>query len=128
MQDTQTIYYNTNIAIKKDFFVMASFVPQNLMDNYKNSIPKKIKDLQLLIDNLRNSISEEGLKALRMEVHKIRGNAGSYGFMPVTEICASFENVLLEKIANFKDAPVDQNVITEFDLYLKQIKEAFSRQ
>lgn len=104
----------------------SSAVPQELIDDYKRSIPVKIQTLQHLINNIQYSVNEEGLKALRMEVHRIRGSAGAYGFMRVTEICRSFEEELLKKIDNFKNFPCSQDDIANFDCYLKQITEAFS--
>lgn len=92
---------------------------------YKHSIPEKMKRLQDLVNHLHERFDEETLRSLRLEVHKLAGNAGTYGYMPVSKICKQFDEELLLMIQNLKSIPNDPNWSNNFDAYLNKIKEGF---
>ncbi|QLH37528.1 MAG: Hpt domain-containing protein [Parachlamydiaceae bacterium] len=54
-------------------------------------MPEKLKLLRKYIDELKSDPQESTLKALRLEVHKMAGSAGSFGFPRTSEICKEFE-------------------------------------
>ena len=96
-----------------------------LEDDYRNAIPEKFKSLQKHIDDMRSSIREDSLANLRMEVHKIAGTAGTFGFPEVSVICKEFEKDLIQKIKEYPDTHGNPEWLVVFDSYLKKIKEGF---
>lgn len=92
---------------------------------YRETITEKEQVIAQLIDNLRTHIDLENLKALRMQIHKIAGSAGTYGFKSVSVVCRQFERTLLEKMDHFSEGEGDASWIQEFESYFAQIKEAF---
>lgn len=106
---------------------VAPSIPESLLKEYNASIPRKIQALQNLIDEMRGSIQESSLKSLRSEVHKLAGNAGTYGYMEVSNICKEFEQLLIKRLQDFADNKNNPNTVAEFDAYLKNITNAFNQ-
>jgi HPt (histidine-containing phosphotransfer) domain-containing protein len=99
---------------------------EKLEEEYKNSIPEKIDSLQKHIENLRQAMNEETLKTLRIEVHKIAGTAGSFGFSQVSKICKEFEQDLIQKMKEFPSFHGNSQWITDLDNYLIKVRKGFS--
>ena len=101
-------------------------VLEQIFKQYKNSIPEKLMVLEKLVDDVKKTGSEEALKELRMQIHKLSGNAGVYGYGHISVICKAFSEVLHKKTATINDFKIDPDWGTDFDVYLKKIKEGFS--
>lgn len=104
---------------------------QTIFDEYRASIPIRVESLRILIDKMRTNPSESNLKEFRLQIHKLAGNAGIYGYEEVSKICKEFDLQLMNKIAQFAQmknpedwAPEDWAI--EFDIYLEKIKKGFS--
>ena len=99
---------------------------QQLQEEYKNTIEGKLQHIRILIDEMHKEVREEDLKALRIDIHKMAGSAGLYGYMPVSDICKQFDMNLLKKIEHFRISPENTVWAKEFDTYFNEIKKAFS--
>jgi HPt (histidine-containing phosphotransfer) domain-containing protein len=99
---------------------------EKLAKEYQNSVPEKLHVLQNHIEEMRPKIREDSLKNLRMDIHKMAGTAGTFGFPVVSKICKEFEINLIEKIKKFSAVEDNSKWIQEFDGYLRKIKEGFS--
>lgn len=80
---------------------------QALLNQYKSSIPNKIDKLSHLIDSVITHPDTSSLTALREEMHKIGGNAGSYGYPEVSTLCKELEHALDDVITGKKGGPAD---------------------
>lgn len=98
---------------------------EKLEAEYKKNFPGKIELFQSLMDALHHSFQEETLLALRIEVHKMAGSAGSFGFPEVSVICKEFERDIIQKIKELPSSGENSQWILDFDSYLKKIKDAF---
>ncbi len=67
-------------------------LPPGLLEEYLQSARGQLQLLAQLADRLaaRND-DVEALEALRREVHKIHGSAGSYGFWSASRLAAGME-------------------------------------
>ncbi len=95
--------------------------------DYQKSIPDKIKKFEDLAVKLFEETTQPNIKALRDEVHKVAGSAGSYGFPEVSKICKSFQTVLdgwLEQSASMSIEWKELEVIKKF---LDDIKKETSK-
>jgi len=97
-----------------------------IQQEYIDSIPGKLKNIEKLVNELRHEITEESLQEINRIVHRMAGSAGAYGFMQVTEICRKFDLELIQKIRVFKESGGQESWIANFDDYLKKIKQGFS--
>ncbi len=95
---------------------------------YRETIPEKIRVLTGLIDKLKEKIDLETLKEFRMQIHKIAGSAGTYGFKTVSTLCREFEKELIEKVEHFEERPGEKSWISGFETHFNRIKEAFTKQ
>jgi HPt (histidine-containing phosphotransfer) domain-containing protein len=66
-------------------------IPDEFMIRYKQQIPKKLEELADLI-----TCFLEKKKNLHSFFHKLKGNAGLYGYFSVSDICKEWENKLAE--------------------------------
>lgn len=98
---------------------------EKIYAEYRASVPEKLKLLEDLIIEVKKTGSEDTLKQLRMQIHKITGNAGTYGFTNVSEICKEFTTILHKKTETINQSKTDPTWGDDFDIYLKKIKEGF---
>ncbi|MEI8366195.1 MAG: Hpt domain-containing protein [Parachlamydiaceae bacterium] len=92
---------------------------------YRASIPQKLELLETLIKEVKTAGSEEKMKELRLQVHKISGSAGMYGYTKAGEICKEFSLVLHRKTDTLNQSKTDPNWGNEFDDYIQKIREGF---
>ena len=93
-----------------------------LFEEYQQNVPKKISEIQLLLDKLKEQVEERTLITLRLYVHKLAGNAGLFGYDQVSNECRIFEqeiNSNLEK--QIKDINIEL-----YEKYLANICHGFS--
>ncbi len=102
---------------------------QNTLDGLKKeyikSIPKKIKYLEDLIDMMKEKKDQETLKNFRFEVHKLAGNAGTYGFSKVSQLCKAQEQLLIPYIESFSSSMMSQSFFLNLDQFIEKIKKGF---
>jgi|GEM_PF-2898236 len=71
-------------------------IPPELVAKYRKGIFEKINRIEALTKACEKN--RESLKDLRMEVHKIAGSAGSYGFVGASNACKEHELFLMEEL------------------------------
>lgn len=98
---------------------------KKLSQKYREEIPEKLKLLRKYIDELKSDPQESTLKALRLEVHKMAGSAGSFGFPRTSEICKEFEKEILQVLSNFSLQKTSGGFI-EFEKYLSKLQDSLS--
>jgi len=98
---------------------MEEEIPEELLEEYRKTIPEKLASLKQLIDLVVEEASEEHLKDLRMAVHKLAGNSGMYGYMKVSDICRKFEKEVIKSIEE-KSPFMGEH-------YMEEIQEEFKK-
>lgn len=105
---------------------MANPIPpgewQKLLEDYRKAIPDKLDALQRLILAAQKSPAKEALEALRFAVHKLAGNASTYGFAAVSVICKKTELEIVEAINHL---PPDPKWLANLTLFHSKVQEAF---
>ena len=99
----------------------------NLITNYHATISDRIELLRGLIYEYEKTQSIKNLSELRVQIHKLSGHAGLYGYNEVGEICKTFDKELGDDISIFHEA-VDNlsDWIKRYYDYLERIKKAFT--
>jgi UDP-N-acetyl-D-glucosamine dehydrogenase len=97
----------------------------HLISEYQATIPDRIELLRNLIQEMKEKPNEKTLKELRLQVHKLAGNAGLYGYNEVSQICKDFDKLLTKDIEDFKKYANTPEKIETFHTYLEKIKKAF---
>ena len=65
---------------------------KKLFEEYRKSIPEKIKAMRDAAIKLKEKFSQEDLTALRFIVHKTAGNAGTFGYPKVSDLCKVWDS------------------------------------
>jgi HPt (histidine-containing phosphotransfer) domain-containing protein len=86
-----------------------------LAKEYKAEMPAKFKAMSDLIISLQNKETEEALTALQFLVHKLAGNAGTFGYMEVSDLCKPLDQEIRQHLKWLRELP----------LRLEKIKESF---
>src|SRR5258708_7275556 len=96
-----------------------------LQEEYRNEIPQKLNELSRLIRAVRSAVTAETLRALRLHVHRLAGNAETFGYMEVGVICKQWDKDICQKIEELPHSSPDSKWLMELDLNFKKIKENF---
>lgn len=96
-----------------------------LKTTYQKSIADKVERLERMILAVEKNPVLGNLQALRGEVHKIAGSAGSYGYMAVSELCKKLELELISQIDWAKKAQINPQWLLSLDEFFTQIKLHF---
>ncbi len=98
---------------------MSDEIPEEILNEYRKTIPEKLATLQNLISLVVEEASEDHLKNLRFAVHKLAGSSGMYGYMQVSNICKKFEQEVIKSI--------DEKRPFIGEHYMNEIQEEFKR-
>lgn len=124
----QKFYWTGDSSFKKEVHLMTdlnSDVYKKILLDYRSTISGKLEQLQQLVDALHQNASTETLQALRLLVHKLAGNAGTYGYMDVTIHCKKLDVELLRNIEEFNRGQTNPVFEISLDTYLQQIKKGY---
>lgn len=116
----QLLQENQSLALEEEEI---SF--QNLILAYQASIPERLALLQGLFEEMKKKPNEKTLKALRLQIHKLAGNAGLYGYDEVSKICKDFDVVLGKDLLLFQEYANVEEWINKFSDYIEKIKKSF---
>lgn len=94
----------------------------DIQKEYQRTFYDKIALLQKLIIDVQRSASLESLKALKTEVHKISGSAGSFGFPQISEVCKELEIDLTAHIDMFSETPPTTKWLASLEDFFHKIK------
>lgn len=97
----------------------------DLKESYQKTISDKVERIEKLILAVQKDPSINHLQALKEEVHKISGSAGTYGYMAVSELCKNLELDLIEQIEFAKRGQLDHQWLFSLDEFFTQMKLHF---
>jgi DNA-binding response OmpR family regulator len=97
----------------------------NLKASYQKKIPDKIERLEKMILAIQNDPNIDHLQALRGEVHKIAGSAGSYGYEAVSDLCERLELDIIKQIDLAKRGLLNPQWLISLDNFFTKIKLEF---
>lgn len=100
---------------------------EGLKKEYEASIPEKISHIEGLIKAIQEGFSKENVEALKKELHKIAGSAGSYGHMEVSRFCKKMELKLEEDLKDIEQYKDSQEWINGLWFFFNNMKLAFQR-
>lgn len=98
---------------------------ERLLAKYRESIPDRLKAISEAIEMLKREPSGEALAALRFLVHKMAGNAGTFGYEGVTRLCRIWETKLSTMAKEYPNCKVDISFFSELEAFFKKIREEF---
>lgn len=98
----------------------------SIIEDYRASIPSRLELLQALIDGIRTNPTEETLKELRLQIHKLAGSAGIYGYDDVSKVCKEFDELLEQRIKEFEQEKKAEGWSDDFESTLEVIRKGFS--
>lgn len=93
----------------------------DLINEYRASIPEKMSNLDTLCKALTEAPSKETLEPFKKAIHKIAGTAGTYGYAEVSTLCKSMELELQGEI----DSELKLDVAERCSKFLEKLKEMF---
>src|SRR6184192_2740477 len=90
-------------------------LPPGLLAEYLESARSQLGVLAGLAHRIAaRSTDREALDALRREIHKVHGSAGSYGFMDASRLAAGMEATVKDWVARPDDKDVDRGSVTRW--------------
>ena len=108
------------------YYPMENKILEELKKQYKEGIPGKIQKIESLIQSFNQSWTKDSLKALRIEIHKLAGNAGTYGYLDVSVLCKKLDQELMPYIETLGSEHKNQPPFNSLGDFLKQLKEMFN--
>ncbi len=99
---------------------------QHLISDYQASIPDRLELLRSLINEIKKKPSEKTINELRLQVHKLAGSAGLYGYDEVSTVCKEFDDVLGQHITLFQQSADTANWVDKYIEFMKKITESFA--
>ncbi len=98
---------------------------EDLKVSYEKTISDKVERLEKLILAVQKDPDIDNLQALKNEVHKIAGSAGTYGYIAVSDLCKKLEMDLIEQIELAKQGHLNHQWLFSLDEFFTQIKLHF---
>jgi signal transduction histidine kinase/CheY-like chemotaxis protein/HPt (histidine-containing phosphotransfer) domain-containing protein len=68
-------------------------------DEIADLVPRFVEDLPHIVARISAALATQNLESLGTEIHKLKGAAGVYGFMPLTESAAEIDRGLNQSVA-----------------------------
>ncbi|CUI16355.1 Conserved hypothetical protein [Candidatus Protochlamydia naegleriophila] len=96
-----------------------------ITERYQRSISDKLERLEKMILAIQKAPTSEHMQAFKMEIHKIAGSSGSYGYPRVGELCKEMEKNLADKIELVKLGKFNSAWLASLDEFFTQIKLNF---
>src|SRR2546426_8145203 len=97
-------------------------LPPGLLAEYLESARAQLGVLAGLAHRIAaRSADREALDALRREIHKVHGSAGSYGFMEASRLAAGMEATVKDWVARPDDRDVERGSLARW--FVKRLGE-----
>lgn len=96
---------------------------EELLEKYRKTIYNKIDAITHKVESVKSHPDIITAQALRDEVHKIGGSAGSYGYPTVSEICKKLEKKIDTLLIENK--PLNKSFLSDLDTFLSDLKFYF---
>jgi len=91
---------------------------QQLYEDYLQTLPDKINNLNLLIKKFGDSFSADDLDQLIRSIHSMKGSAGSYGHHFLSNMAKNWETLILE----YQQNSLNESIISTSEKGLEYIK------
>lgn len=105
-----------------EFPIYRDELPNELKEKYQKSLPEKLALIQQLIKDLHQAITREHLSSLHFQLHKLAGNAGTFGYPKISQLCRTWEERLIQLIDQFPECQKDSVWLDELDMLLIQLR------
>lgn len=96
---------------------------QSLKQEYDKSIFNKLETLSDLIKKVKQEGTSQALVELKAAVHKLGGSAGTYGYLPVSELCKELVIEIDRKIGSHES--LNQVELKSLDDFYFKVKNCF---
>lgn len=106
---------------------LPSSMMERLQNEYRLTIPEKIRTLRQTAIQIETEISEESLKNLRLLVHKMAGSSGTYGFPDTCRLCKQFEAEILADINTFSQSGGRADWVRKYRSRIDEIEKQFEK-
>lgn len=86
---------------------------KRMQDGYRRSIADRIADVRALLETLggaESDLARTRLDALRRDLHKLHGSAGTWGFQQVGEVAGRIETLVASWIDGGSSRPIDTEI------------------
>ncbi|WP_062153819.1 EAL domain-containing protein [Beggiatoa leptomitoformis] len=93
-----------------------------LREEYAKQLPQTITDILTLGQQLQKQWTLENLRQFQQKIHRIAGNAGSFGFLTLSQTARVLDTLLVEILE--RNTPVEQHELTEIVRRLEHIQQA----
>lgn len=98
---------------------------ERLVQKYRASIPSKLQEIQQALEELEKNKTKEDLQNLRMLVHKIAGNAGTFGYGRVSELCRGMDVALSQMLKGDLALQLHPKFFSDFKAFFTHMKNEF---
>lgn len=98
---------------------------KKLKEDYQKSIPEKLQTMKTSLSKLKENYNKEDLTALRFIVHKTAGNAGTFGYQKVTDLCKQWDAKLTPMVNDFKPEKPSDAFFQELEQFVAQVEKEF---
>lgn len=95
---------------------------KKLQEMYLSKLPEKLEAIRLAIEAVRKQQSMETIKALQFLIHKMAGNAGTFGYAEVSRLCKEWDL----KLAQESKQSQPQVSLEELDRFFLALKKQFN--
>lgn len=98
---------------------------KKIQEDYIREIPDKIKAMETLLGQLKSAPNAQVVMEFRNHVHKIAGNAATFGFPKATELCKEWD-LKLKEIAEGYSPEKLTAVLAQLEPFMTSLKSAFN--
>ncbi len=114
-----------NVESPRQKTIASNDVFSRLQMDYKKTIPKKIERIEHMVLAIQRDPSIEHLHRLYVEMHKMAGSAGSYGYHAVSAMCLEIQYELIQQIELAKKGQLNPVWLFSLEDFLTNIKLHF---
>lgn len=98
---------------------------KRLLEDYKKSIPEKLSTMKVALQKLKEKFNLEDLTALRFVIHKTAGNAGTFGYPKVSDLCKTWDAKLTPMVESQAEAAPNAQFFEEIQAFISEIEKEF---
>ncbi|MBI5274503.1 MAG: Hpt domain-containing protein [Chlamydiales bacterium] len=104
-------------------------IPQDafkkIQETYLQGLSEKFKEIDRLFNQLKNQWNKEDIVALRFIIHKLAGNAGTFGFPKVSDLCHIWDQKLIAMLEQPINPTMDTAFFHDFTAFITRVKQEF---
>lgn len=97
---------------------------KKIKEEYLKNLPGIFEEMKGHIESLKNAPNLDVLTKLRFHVHKIAGNAGTFGYQKATDLCKPWDARLSEIMNAYEDQKV-KDQYPNLEIFLNELRAIF---